>query len=92
MTNEYEAERNIDQPMTYEIRIRGHLSPQRMKSFEGLDIMFEKEGISRLTGSLPDQAALYGILKKIRDLGMYLLSVNSIDSDQAAAEQEKGNP
>jgi hypothetical protein len=52
-----------------------------MDWFEGLTITLEKDGNTLLTGSLLDQAALHGILKKVRDLGLPLLSVNSVDPD-----------
>jgi hypothetical protein len=67
------------QPMIYQIRIKGHLGPQWTDWFEGLTIMLEEDGDTLLTGTVIDQAALYGWLKKVRDLGMPLLSVNSVE-------------
>jgi hypothetical protein len=61
----------------YEIRVAGQLSPQWMDWFDGLTISYEGEGYTLLTGAVADQAALHGLLKKIRDLGMILVSVNS---------------
>jgi hypothetical protein len=55
-----------------------------MKWFDGLTITLEENGDTLLTGPVIDQAALHGILKKVRDLGMPLLSVNSVDADQPA--------
>ena len=52
----------------YEIRVRGHLSPLWMDSFQDLAITLDDDGTTRLTGSIVDQAALHGILKKIRVL------------------------
>ena len=72
---------DADQPRVYQIRIRDHLSPQRADWFEGLTIMLEEDGNTLLTGPVFDQAALHGILKKVRDLAMPLLSVNSVDPD-----------
>ena len=66
--------------MVYQIRIKGHLSPQWTGWFEGLTITLEEDGDTLLTGTVIDQAALHGWLKKVRDLGMPLLSVNSIES------------
>jgi hypothetical protein len=77
MTSERRAERDADQPMVYQIRIKGHLGQQWLDWFDGLTITLEEDGDTLLTGSVIDQAALYGILKKIRDLGMPLLSINS---------------
>lgn len=64
--------------MVYQIRIKGHLGQQWTDWFEGLTITLEYNGDTLLTGVLVDQAALHGILKKVRDLGMPLLSVNSV--------------
>lgn len=63
-------------PVTYEIRIKGHLDQQWSEWFDGLAITLEENGDTLLTGPVVDQAALYGLLKKVRDLGMPLLSVN----------------
>ena len=67
------------QSMIYQIRIKGHLSHQWTDWFEGLTITLEEDGNTVLKGSVIDQAALHGILKKIRDLGMPLLSVHSVE-------------
>jgi len=69
---------DADQPRVYRIRIGGHLSPQWADWFEGLSITLEENGNTLLAGPVIDQAALYGILKKVRDLGVPLLSVNSV--------------
>ena len=68
------------QPMIYQIRISGHLGRQWTNWFEGLTITLEEDGDTLLTGPVIDQAALHGLLKKVRDLGMPLLSVNSLRS------------
>jgi hypothetical protein len=73
----------------YQIRIREHLAPQWMDWFDGLTITLEENGDTLLSGPVVDQAALHGILKKIRDLGMLLLSVNSDDPNQAELDQRK---
>lgn len=65
-------------PVIYEIRLAGHLSPQWMEWFEGLTISLEEDGSTLLTGPVMDQAALHGLLKKVRDLGMPLISVVQI--------------
>ena len=71
-----------DQPTTYEIRIKGHLGQQWTDWFEGLAITLEENGDTLLTGPVVDQPALHGLLKKVRDLGMPLLTVNRLESNQ----------
>ncbi len=70
------------QPMIYQIRIKGHLGDQWADWFGGVTITLEDNGETLLTGPVVDQAALHGLLKKVRDLGMPLLSVNRIEPDQ----------
>jgi len=79
MSSEHSPDRDADQPMVYQIRLKGHLSRQRMDWFEGMIIALEDNGNTLLTGTVIDQAGLHGILKKIRDLGMPLISVNSVE-------------
>lgn len=69
-------------PAIYEIRIAGHLSPQWMDWFEGLTIILEEDGNTLLKGPVEDQAALHGLIKKIRDLGTALISVNRVLVDE----------
>ena len=91
MPDEYGSGQRSDQPPVYQIRIKGHLGQQWMDWFEGLTIALEEGGNSLLTGPVIDQAALHGILKKIRDLGLPLLSVNPVGSspqdDQLASDE-----
>ena len=68
--------------MIYQIRIKGHLGQQWTDWFEGLTITLQENGDTLLTGPVADQAALHGLLKKVRDLGMPLLSVNRIEPGQ----------
>ena len=63
--------------MEYQIRIRGHLSHKWADWFDGYTITLEENGQTLLTGQISDQAALHGVIHKIRDLGMPLLSVTS---------------
>ncbi len=64
----------LDQPMVYQIRIKGHLGPQWTDWFGGVTITLEDDGETLLTCPVEDQAALHGLLRKIRDLGMPLIS------------------
>ncbi len=61
--------------MVYQIRIQGQLDRKWTNWFEGLTITLEDNGDTLLTGPVVDQAALYGLLRKVRDLGMPLISV-----------------
>ncbi len=78
MSNELEPE-PTSQRVVYQIRLKGHLGPQWTDWFEGLTITLEENGDTLLTGPVIDQAALHGLLKKIRDLGMPLVSVSPIE-------------
>ena len=63
--------------MVYQIRLQGHLNAQWADWFDGMHITLEDNGETLLTGPVADQSALYGLLKKVRDLGLPLLSLNS---------------
>ena len=65
--------------MVYEIRIKGHLGRQWTDWFEGATITLEDNGDTLLTGPVVDQAALHGLLRRVRDLGLPLLSVSRIE-------------
>ena len=75
--------------MVYKIRIKGHLDQQWTEWFEGLTITLEDNGDTLLTGHVVDQAALHGLLRKVRDLGMPLLSVDSLKPDPEDASDVK---
>jgi hypothetical protein len=75
--------------MIYQIRIKGHLGHQWTDWFEGLTITLEENGETLLTGPVVDDAALHGLLKKVRDLGMPLLSVNRVEPGQADVSDGK---
>jgi hypothetical protein len=77
-----------DEPSSYQIRLKGHLSPQWATYFDGFTLTNSENGEALLTGVITDQAALHGVLAKIRDLGLPLLSVNNIANGQARKEQE----
>ncbi len=67
----------------YAIRLQGHLDDRWAGWFGGLTITLEEDGCTLLTGPVVDQAALYGLLRKVRDLGMPLLSVNRVEPGRA---------
>ena len=85
----------IDKPTSdllfCEIRIKGHLDAHWMTWFDGLTIMLEENGDTLLSGPVADQSALHGLLKKIRDLGMPLVSVVLVQSNRSE-QGEKMNP
>ncbi len=81
MSNKPTTQPDPVQPMIYQIRVQGHLDSQWTDWFEGLTITLEEDGDTLLTGPIIDQEALYGLLKKVRDLGMPLVSVNPIPFD-----------
>ncbi len=71
--------------MDYHIRIQGHLGSQWTDWFGGLTVTLENTGETLLAGQVADQAALHGVLKKVRDLGMPLVSVNRVEPGPPAA-------
>ena len=73
-------------PRVYEIRFKGYLSSYHAPMFEGLEMVQGPEGETLLTGPVIDQAALHGILNRIRDLGVPLLSVNLVEQDDKNTE------
>ncbi len=79
MSNELEPKTNASQPVVYQIRLKGHLGSQWIDWFEGLTITLEEDGNTLLTGPVIDQSALHGLLKKVRDLGMPLVSVSPVE-------------
>lgn len=66
-------------PIEYEICVKGHLDQRRMRWFEGLDVSNRPNGETIISGPIMDQAALYGVLNRIRDLGLPLLFVKRSD-------------
>ncbi len=68
-----------NQHQCYEIRLKGHLDDRWGEWFEGLTIALEEDGNTLLTGPVIDQAALHGLLRKVRDLGMALISLSPLE-------------
>src|SRR5689334_14904142 len=78
-----------DAPDRYEIRIEGHLDDRWADWFEGMTLTREDNDTTLLTGPVADQAALHGLLKRVRDLGTPLLSVSRLTPDQAEAPDRR---
>jgi hypothetical protein len=83
MSNEINSQSEKAQPMVYQIRIKGHLSRNFTDWFEGLTIRALDNGETLLTGPVLDQAALHGLLRKVRDVGIPLVSVMRVKPGQA---------
>ena len=82
MNETHETTTEHDQPWRCEIRIQGHLDERWTDWFEGLTITHEDNGDTLLTGPVVDQTALHGLLRKVRDLGLPLISVNRLELGQ----------
>jgi hypothetical protein len=72
-------------PGWYEICLKGHLGTRWAAWFDGLAIAQGSDGTTIIHGPVADQAALYGLLQKVRDLGLPLISVNQVDPDHPEA-------
>lgn len=84
MANELDPKPDPTQVTVYQIRLKGHLGPEWIDWFEGLTITLEDNGDTLLFGPVIDQAALHGLLRKVRDLGIPLVSVHRVEPGQAA--------
>ena len=82
MSNERNPKSDPGQPILYQIRVKSHLGSDWTQWFDGLTITLEEDGDTLLTGPVIDQAALYGLLRKVRDLGMTLISLNPVQFNQ----------
>ena len=87
MSETYVSTEGSYEPGLYEIRIKGHLDDRWADWFEGLTITLADNGDTLLSGPVVDQAALHGLLRKVRDLGIPLLSVNRVEPGQADASE-----
>jgi hypothetical protein len=70
------------EPGRYEVRIKGHLGARWAAWFDGLSLAHESDGTTTIHGPIVDQAALHGVLQKVRDLGLPLVSVTHVAPDQ----------
>ena len=86
MTNDLNSKTDAQKPVLYEIRIEGHLGSQWANWFGDAHITLEEDGNTRLACPVIDQAALFGLLKKVRDLGMSLVSVIRVGSVQSMSQ------
>lgn len=82
MPNELNSAPDLSEPLVYQIRLKGHLGSEWTDWFGGLTITLEEDGDTLLTGPVIDQAALHGLIKKVRDLGMPLVSVVQVQLDE----------
>jgi hypothetical protein len=71
-----------DEPSRFEIRVKGHLESRWAAWFDGLSLTQELDGTTIIAGTVPDQAALHGLLQKLRDVGVPLVSVTPVDREQ----------
>lgn len=88
MLNELSPKRDSGGTTVYQIRLEGHLGQQWTNWFDGLTITCDDNGETVLTGPVADQAALYGLLRKVRNLGMPLVSVHRLAAYQASRDKE----
>jgi hypothetical protein len=89
MSETHASTEDQSEPGLYEIRLKGHLDDQWSDWFEGLTITLEENGDTLLTGPVVDQAALHGLLKRVRDLGLPLVSVNFANPGRAKTQEVK---
>ena len=89
MSEKHASPQDHYEPGVYKIRIKGHLDAKWVDRFDGLTITLEENGDTILTGPVIDQAALHGLLKKVRDLGMPLLSVCPLEPGHSDASNVK---
>jgi hypothetical protein len=82
MSNSNSSDTNPGQPAVYQIRIKGHLGPHWSDWFAGMITTPQDNGDTVVTGLVIDQAALHGLLRKVRDLGVPLLSITEVQPDQ----------
>lgn len=92
MSNECNQTRDSAEPRVYQIRVKGHLNCHWTDWFGGLTVTLEEHGETTLTGPVIDQAALYGLLRRIRDLGLPLISVNRVEPETAEGYEHRSRP
>jgi hypothetical protein len=83
MSETHASTQDHGEPELYEIRLKGHLDDRWADWFEGLSFTYESDGTTLLSGPVADQAALHGLLRKVRDLGLPLVEVIQVKPEQA---------
>ena len=83
MSNAHDPNAEKDTPLIYEVRLKGHLNPKWVDWFGDVTITLQQDGDTLLTCQLIDQAALHALLRRIRDLGMPLISAVQVSQDQS---------
>ena len=83
MSTPHASTEDHHEPGCYEIRLQGHLDARWADQLEHMSFTHASDGTTILAGPLVDQAALYGLLRKVRDLGLPLIAVNLVDPKQA---------
>jgi hypothetical protein len=81
MSNKQTFDEKHNQQQGFEIRLKGHLDDRWSDWFDGLTITLDENGDTHLSGQVIDQAALHGLLKKVRDLGIPLISVSPVEPE-----------
>jgi hypothetical protein len=89
MSETHASTQDHQEPERYEIRLKGHLDDRWAAWFESLNLTHESDGTTILCGPVVDQAELHGLLRKVRDLGMTLISVIRVESVQANVSDVK---
>jgi hypothetical protein len=82
---------NDDDPTTYEIRLAGRLDGRWTAQFDGLAMRHEVDGTTVLSGRIVDQAALHGLLQRVRDLGVPLISVTRAEIEHTRGQRAESN-
>jgi hypothetical protein len=90
MSNTDPSTGDHDSPGRYEIRLKGHLDSRWAAWFDGLTLSCESDGNTLIEGPVVDQAALHGLLQRVRDTGLPLISVEHVDADRPA--ERRTNP
>ena len=90
MVNNVKGQRDPDAALVYQLRIKGHLGPQWMDWFEAVTLTLEANSETLLTCPVVDQAALHGLLRRVRDLGLPLVSVTRVETERT--EVADGEP
>lgn len=91
MSPEHDPNAEPSRAPAYQIRLRGHLGRRWEASFEGWSISLEDNGDTLLSGPVADQTALHGLLKRVRDLGMPVVSVVQVDAEQTTNSERRSS-